>query len=368
MHDVTYLDMLQLSKELKRFEGARIEKFYSLGDGVFRFKISQRGEQQIGMVVKLCGYVCTSYMEEKIEGIDQFTSTVRKHISGTLIGEISMYHDDRILLIKSMKGENEYNTIIEMFGKGNLIIADRSMRILAVYSQHVYSDRAIKVRETYLPPISNSLSPSEKDFGTKFLAGMKIIKGKDALRTASRLLKIGSPYVSEAFARAGIPSDRQQLDDNEIESLASRIMEVEAEAQLGSVYLIMEDGKPIDYMLCKPHGADAAKSDSGLLSLLSVFYEADALTPAEQRNEKAEELEKSIEKQLSHIRQSDELIAEYKKMGEAIFNNMVRLNQLIQYMSREKRATIEELQSAFPDIKVLSLDKKSKMIKVDIDA
>ena len=369
VHDITYLDMLQLSSELKRFEGARIEKFYSLGDGVFRFKLSKRGEQQYALVVKLCAYACITNLEEKSDSIDQFTAAVRKHISGAMISSISLYNDDRILSISSKKGDTEFNILIEMFGKGNLIVTDRVMKILSCYMSHVYKDRSVRPRDTYLPPSTRSISTGDPDFVEKFLSGMNNYKGKTALQSASRLLNMGSVYVSEAFNRAGLDAETEKLQEVEVASLAGKIREIAFEAQEGKVYLLRSDGRLEDYMLCKPSAKELEVEErSGLLETLSEFYAIDAMSVKEERNERAEELEKSIEKQLSYLDSVDKEILENKRKGEQVYNNMVRFNQLIAYMSKERRATLEEVQERFPDLKILSIDKKNRRIKVEVDA
>ena len=369
MHDITYLDMLQLSSELKRFEGARIEKFYSLGDGVFRFKISKRGEQQYALVVKLCSYACITNLEEKSDSIDQFTSAVRKYISGAMISSISLYNNDRILSIISKKGETEFNILIEMFGKGNLIVTDRVMKILSCYMSHVYRDRSVRPRDTYLPPSTRSISTDDADFAEKFLSGMNNYKGKTALQSASRLLNMGSVYVSEAFSRAGIDANAERLSEAEVASLSGKIKEIASESREGKVYLLRSDGRLEDYLLCRPSSKELeAEERSSLLETLSEFYAIDAMSVKEEKNEKVEELEKSIEKQLAYLDSVDSEILENKKKGEQVYNNMVRFNQLIAYMSKERRATLEEVQERFPDLKIRSIDKKNRRIKVEVDA
>ncbi len=369
MHDITYLDMLQLVRELKRFEGARIEKFYSLGDGVFRFKLSKRGEQQYALVVRLCSYVCITNLEEKSDSIDQFTAAVRKHVSGAMISSISLYNDDRILGITSKKGDTEFNILIEMFGKGNLIVTDRVMKILSCYVSHAYRDRSVRPRDTYLPPSTRSISTGDADFAEKLLSGMNNYKGKTALQSASRLLNMGSIYVSEAFKRAGLNAEAERLSEAEVASLADRIKEVASETQEGKVYIIKNDGKPEDYMLCRPSSKEfEVEERSGLLEALSEFYAIDAMSVREEKNEKVEELEKSIEKQLAYLDSVDREILENKKKGEQVYNNMVRFNQLIAYLSKERRATLEEVQERFPDLRILSIDKKTRRIKVEVDA
>ena len=122
-------------------------------------------------------------------------------------------------------------------------------------------------------------------------------------------------------------------------------------------------------MLCRPSSKEfEVEERSGLLEALSEFYAIDAMSVREEKNEKVEELEKSIEKQLAYLDSVDREVSEYKKKGEQVYNNMVRFNQLIAYLSKERRATLEEVQERFPDLRILSIDKKTRRIKVEVDA
>ncbi len=76
---------------------------------------------------------------------------MRKRISGTRIEEISMLGTDRIVIFK-LAGKVPMNMIIEMFGMGNLIIADQSMKVELAYRHASASGRKIIPKEQYAEP------------------------------------------------------------------------------------------------------------------------------------------------------------------------------------------------------------------------
>ena len=52
--------------------------------------------------------------------------------------------------------------------------------------------------------------------------------------------------------------------------------------------------------------------------------------------------------------------------AQMIFENMNAINQIIAYMKKNRRPTLEELRNAFKDIKIISIDLKNKTVKIDV--
>ena len=74
-----------------------------------------------------------------------------------MIDAIEQYNNDRIILIRMKKGEESVSMILEMFGQGNLIIADNEMKALLVYRPHTFKDRTVQTNSKYTPPSSNNI-------------------------------------------------------------------------------------------------------------------------------------------------------------------------------------------------------------------
>ena len=151
MRVITTPELAFLAKELGEFQGFYIDRFYEVADGRFRIKLSKRGAQANLQIILSHTVNKTDYVEKQ-EHASNFALAVRKRIEGFLIEEITQFNQDRILLIRLKKGETWTNLIIEMFGKGNLVLADSEMGIQLAYKVHDFKDRKIRPGEVYIPP------------------------------------------------------------------------------------------------------------------------------------------------------------------------------------------------------------------------
>ncbi len=80
----------------------------------------------------------------------------------------------------------------------------------------------------------------------------------------------------------------------------------------------------------------------------------------------AEELQNSIKKQEKILDRIDVEIAGSKELGNALFNNMALVNELVKAAQANKRITKEELQKMFPTIRILNVDLKDKRLTVEL--
>ena len=154
MRTISMQELSALVAELRWMEGFFIDKFYELGKGRFRLRLSRKGEQQANVQIILSRtFNRTQYIEQRDEPTP-FAMAIRKRLTGFMIEKVEQYNKDRIILLALKKGDERTNVVVEMFGTGNLIIADKDMKITLVYEPHEYKDRKIKIGETYAPPKS----------------------------------------------------------------------------------------------------------------------------------------------------------------------------------------------------------------------
>ena len=142
-HELSTLELRILSRELNAVKGYYIDQFYQLGDKRFRMKLSSK-EDKANLNIEIPNYIAISSMGEIAEEATGFAMAVRKRISGSKISSIGLLSRDRILSIGVERKEWKGVMIIEMFGRGNLIITDEKMEILLALQTHEFSDREVR--------------------------------------------------------------------------------------------------------------------------------------------------------------------------------------------------------------------------------
>ncbi len=303
MRVITTPEIALLAKELKEFIGFYIDRFYEVAEDRFRIKLSRRGAQTANLQIILSHTVNKTGYIEKQEHASNFALAVRKRIEGFVIGDISQYNEDRILLMRLKKGENETNMIIEMFGKGNMILADADMAILLAYKVHDFKDRKIRPGERYIPP--------KKGFA-------KETPAQEAKPTVYRKEGRAVDYSLVGEEMAG--TERQE-------------------------FKTLQEALDIFYYE-------------------NPIIEKRESTAKERQ---MEELTLSIAKQEEGLASVDREIEANKEKGALLLARIHEINLLVRAMQANKRLTKDELQKMFPKIKVLNVDLKEKTVKIEAE-
>lgn len=79
-----------------------------------------------------------------------FCSKLRKHLRGLRLERVmQLGHYDRVINFVFGSGDLRHSLILELYARGNLILADSSYKILALLRSHEYEGVSVKVGETY---------------------------------------------------------------------------------------------------------------------------------------------------------------------------------------------------------------------------
>lgn len=368
MREMYTLELMQLVEELQPLEGFYIDQFYEIEKNRFRLKFSKKGEKANLQCILPYTLNKTDVIEIKEEATN-FSMAGRKRISGAKIKRVEQFNNDRIIVFKTEKAELEINIIFEMFGRGNLVITDKAMKILLAYQLHVFKDRAIRPGSTYAQPKGSSPNP----FDSKGLEG--VIKGMGSgennptiLSYLAKRLGIGTIYVEEAISRAGVAAGTKikEMEEKKSEILLKKVIEVIEDCTKKQEFLIYtKDGEMIELSLCKLEkysGFESQKFDS-FQNCLDAYYRNAQLTK-EGKNEDEEKTKSSIEKQRLFLVEIDEEIERNKQYGNYIMNNMHQINEILKIAKSKKNPTKEELQPATHNIEILNVNTKTKSIKI----
>jgi predicted ribosome quality control (RQC) complex YloA/Tae2 family protein len=370
MRALCSLELPILIRELKPLEGSRIGKFYDAGDSRFFLRL-RKGEDKFNVQCMLpYALNTTEYVPQNPEPTS-FAAAVRRRIEDAVIEAIGQLNNDRIVVMELRRGVERCKIIFELFGKGNLVITDGSMRITLVYAPHDFKDRSVKVGSDYKPPEGANLDVLDVEKVDAEIRGVQH-KERDAeiLPALAKSASIGKLYIEEALARAGISGDTavQDIGSEGFERIiehTNRVIKECAEAPAPSVYF--KDGIPVDFSLCsigKYSGLQSQRLDS-LQNALDVFCNQQAPAAAKESQE-AKELEKSIEKQRALIASLEAEAAGCSAGADIVMRNLHPINALINFLKQNRHATKEDAQAVAQGIKILDVNLKDKSVRIDI--
>ena len=372
MREPSTLELAAIARELEFLKGFYIEKFYEFPGPQFRLKLNKSGEGQHNLVIAPAKFLGIASMLTQQDQPTNFSQAVRKRISNSRITGISLLNDDRVLCISMEKGDQVQSLIIEMFGKGNVIIADSEMKITLAYSRHEFSDRKIFPGETYITPKNKRMTVSNlSDAGMlqEAIIASPRPKEKNVMQALSSAINIGSLYVEDAVIRLGLdPSaTSDSLSGSDIATISKNIAAYSEYIGSPKPRVYTENGFMVDYAICDIKKYEGMEVESFKLSYeaLEKYYLSHKDSQVQSESSKAKELEASIRKQKEIIEQTAKEIGELKSKGDAIYNNMQLINSIIKTARELKRFKKEDIEEAF-GLNVIDVNLKDKTITIEL--
>ncbi|MDD2655441.1 MAG: NFACT family protein [Candidatus ainarchaeum sp.] len=331
MRTMANLDYSYIIRELKPLEGRHLDKFYELGDGLFRMKLGSDSVLiQLGKRLHI-----TKLLEEAPEPTG-FVMKARKELGGRKLKEVRQKGRDRIIIFDFGGME----LIAEMFGGGNLVLVQDG-KIVYVYERKEWKDRSLKPGEEY------SFPPS----GEKELDGILDNLGEKSIAAELVPLNIGITYVKKMLAAAGVEESKRGSELTSAEK--KKIKEVYAERMENlSPSVIIVDGKPSDYSLF-PEGEPFESLSAALDECFGV---------AEKANPEIKKLEEMLAKQEERLRGLEQEEKDSKAKGDLIFEKYAEVEEVLEAYRKGGLAAAERIAKG----KGWKLDKKNKEMEMEL--
>jgi len=371
MREIATLEIAVLVKELKRIEGFYIDSFYEIGKNEFRIRLS-KGQEKLNIKCLLNHtFNITSYIEI-VEHPTNFAIAVRKRIENSVIEEVNQYNHDRIIELVIKNRDSLSHILFEMFGKGNLILTDSEMKITLACMQRDFRERSIRSGKIYVPPSNAVVNLGNIGKADQLLEG--IVKEADANASImvflSKNVNVGSVYLEDTLIRLGVgPKTKfKELDGGTLDKIGKSITKLGNFVTDPKPVAYTEGGSVLDYAIAEiqKYGKLSVQNYNDMQSMLDDIYYREASKVLVKENKHIKELEASIEKQRAAISDLQIEIEHGRNAGTKIFERLNEMNQFVEFIKAKRRITSEELQTAFPDIKVLGLDLKDKTVVIEL--
>ncbi len=370
MRELASADIYVTSKELQRLVGSHIKKFYDIGDGAFRFSLTAKEGKDM-LYVKLLRTINVTAFTEAAEGASNFAMAMRKRVGGAKVTAIAQHGTDRVIII-SLSGENEFRIVLEMYGKGNLIVIDKDNIISLVYKIMDQRERKIRPRERYT---FQGGDVGFDAFNTEIIEDRireaRSEKGTKLIKALISKLDFGPIYTEDIITRAGLdPNSTTSISNDEAKKLTKEAEEFLNRLKFPTPLIYLDDkGIETDYAVTELKKYDALKKEQygSFGETLDTFYKKDREKTVEIDNKALREAATSVEKQKALILKMREEEVESKLAGTKIFNRMHEINQLIAYLKESKKATLEEVKQAFPNLDIEAIDLRKKEVILNVD-
>jgi len=156
MIEIKKQEMQSLLKSLKKLISGKIQKIKQISDDSFLFEIYVNKKREFLVITPQIVFLTEkSYNSEQTK---QFHNILKKYLLNQKIQDIRQYKSDRIIEIET----NDYVLYLELFRTGNIILTDKSNKIINAFIKRSWKTRIIKPNFDYkYPPISKFVVKQE---------------------------------------------------------------------------------------------------------------------------------------------------------------------------------------------------------------
>lgn len=333
-------DISAISGELQSLKGARINKVFQIATGELKVVITSKELGKLALVMERGKRIhLTNYPKPSPKTATTFAMTLRKHIENGIIVGVRQMAFDRILEIEIEK-KGTFYLVCELFGKGNIVLTDEELKILAAMKVQRYTGRVLAIWSTYaLPPQRvNPLEVSIEEVS-------EVIKGSDAdiVRTLATRLGLGGLYAEEVCLRTGVPKEKMDATDVDIREVYDEIKKLNTEEKKG--YIVFDEEGAIDVLPIKLRMyEDMRQQEFETFSRAADEY----FTKFEiSRIEgiRDEKFEKAIGELKARLKRQEETLEKYetqekasKAAGDLIYQDFRTVEDILQALSEAKRS------------------------------
>ena len=190
-------------------------------------KLHHPTESDINLIVSTKGIWITSKKYKQMEE-NQLLSILSREIERAKINSVSQPGSERIFFLHFINKDNkERKLVIEIFGKGNIILCDESMKILWILNPVEVRHRILKTGLEYVLPPNRG-----EDVFQISLEGMKKSRdtqpeNTDLVRWLAKCTSLPRKYVEEILLHSGISAKyANNLSDNDVHDIYYKTKEI----------------------------------------------------------------------------------------------------------------------------------------------
>ncbi|MDY6769255.1 MAG: ribosome rescue protein RqcH, partial [Candidatus Nanohaloarchaea archaeon] len=340
--EISAADLVALVQELQGLEGARIDKVYQRRNELI-IHIYKPGDKKYRLLLAPGKAFLTRYKREMPDRPPGFAMHLRNQLSGAVIDRVEQYDFDRVLELHT----DEYVLVAELFGEGNVVLADKAGEIQASLRSGDFNGRNIYVGEEYVPP-DPSTPPVEVD-----AAFLQQSPEEDVVVVLATEAGLGGAYAEEVCARAGVDKNTavSDLSDADLDGVVAALHDLFDALDSGDTapQVYERDGMPVAATPVPFHtyeDAEADPFDSFSAALDTYFTEREKAEQREQQRERYEEekadLEHRLEQQERKLEGLEQAAEENQAKADLIYENYRLVEDVLESIRTAREQHTEE--------------------------
>lgn len=337
MVELSSLDVRLLALELRALEDGFVDKVYETRPGEFALKVRHPREGPTHLILRPGAFVArAAEPPEAPETPTTVAMTLRKLLTGARLRRIDQHEFDRVLRVALERRGEPIELVVELFGKGNLIVAGPDGTILFALRTETFAHRTIRRGEklVFPPPRVNPLTLPR----TKF-EDLAQASEKDTVRFLALDLSLGGDLAEETVHRAGVSKARKanELDEEDLERLWAALRSLLEGPAQPAVASTTKGTQIQGVALQAPVFRDAEREATANLSEAILRVAAADNVEKPKADEEAARLERQIVHQERGVAELGVEADRWERRGHLLFANYTTAANVLQ----KAKATIE---------------------------
>lgn len=320
MVELSSLDVLYLARELGALDDAYIDRVYELDAGEFLLRTRHPELGRQNLLIKPGAYAClVPEAPETPQSPTSFATVLRKHLPGLRIRRVVQHGFDRVLVFELDERGQPLRLIVELFGKGNLVLVGADGVVRVAQRTETFRDRVVRRGEAFRFPPSrvDPLTLSHADFDRTLEAGKR-----DVVRFLATDVAMGGDLAEEIVQRAGVAKERRvnEMDATERDALWrawQQIIGGQPEPGLAA-FGAQVRAEAIPYRSSKYVGWARTPTPT-LSAAIDLARKAAAEAAPEERDEERERLQRQVEAQAAAIAEMEAEAQRWEELGRHVY-------------------------------------------------
>ncbi|MBN2567239.1 NFACT family protein [Candidatus Woesearchaeota archaeon] len=369
MKGLSWLELRHVVAELQTLVGARVSKIHQPSRDDLYLVLFKTGDVKRTLRVALPSALFLTDSREHGGSAPDFCMALRKHLSGAVVHAVTQPGSERIVEVLFDTKEGRRTLVLELFAKGNILLCDAGLTIVAALTRKAYRDRTVRPRQAYArPPSRIDASRLPKD---AFIGAMRDPSFDAVVKRLAVGLGFGKLLAEEICLRAGVTKLARTVDDDGADRLFSAYSAIIA---AGPAPLCVLDGKQAVDAVPFPlqqYGHRQSVAYGSFSAALAALWEATSIRRTDARlqayEREVERLRTVAEKQRAMLDEYQARIAGATQKGEAIYLNYTTVNAAREsfigmgsFSDDERGARVRE------HPRVVSVDARRTIITLDL--
>ncbi|MBA3750149.1 MAG: NFACT family protein [Nitrosopumilus sp.] len=230
---------------------------------IIKFHHSQKND--ISLLVSTFGICITKYKYSVIEE-NEAIKKIKSELERSKLIDVSVLEGERIIqfIFQNITGI-KYSLIVELFGNGNIILCNESLRILSLINSINVRHRTLKPGLNYAPPPPRGVNPFSINFDD-FLSLVNTTQKEniDIKRWLGRNLSISKKFIDYIVNNSKIKNKNiNELSSTDLKILFDELISLIKNLSNGVDHepciILDENGKSIDISPIIPYGVDSER-------------------------------------------------------------------------------------------------------------